>query len=636
MDFSANIDAVSTPRLLRLGTKVVLGAVLLAPSIWMLSVIPPLWRDHDAYIQVTYPPGIMTILHFRPLYCFVARIPLYLGYAIECLKAGAPFPTPGFFLHPTLSDSGVFLLLLFQHLALWCSAFYLIALTSRLFLVRLVLAIAWAANPLFYTFAHCVGSETLNMILLLLIGALGLRIVGHLRSVPRKEWLLFGVLLWLCILTRQVNAVLAALMPLAFLLLSAQRLIMIPFNQSQSLRRWRRLRARQDLQKATLAVAVGISCIALANISLRAVCQAVHIPYHSRVGVNFLSRLDFLLTLPAKTRNQLLDKVAKNTASPDVKRVISLLREFFAQTPNWDNLLATYFSEPAFYRKIAPDVKKVISLLRESFSEVPNWDDLLARIASPDGKQVIIQLRLLDWRFNGILTLMQRTQRSLSIPNTELQGEKFKSGTSVSPRGAGKEASLPDVVTNPSLALVLNRTAKAFLYPPDKIFVKAVATDFKRYRESTIPKIVEYLFHSTTFYFVVPSLAAGEAPLFTFRDKSADQIVAIFLKHSYLHLWKSFNYNAFLFFWFANLSLLTVLAKVRKEKVAAVASYAVALTLIGLVMVLANCCLVTFVPRYALPMWELTIVSVSVLFGKTIECLFSRPHRPPARELATS
>ena len=591
------------PRLLKLGAATVVGAVLLAPSLWMLSVIPPLWRDLDAYIQVTYPLGIMTILHFRPLYCFVARIPLYLGYAIDCLRAGTLFPTPGFFLHPTLSDSGVFLLLLSQHVALWCAAFYLIALTSRLFWVRLVLAVAWAANPLFYTFAHCVGSEALSTILLLLVGAAGLRIVRHPRSVPRKEWLLFGILLWLCILTRHINAVLAGLMPLTFFLLSAQRLTMIPFTRLQLLRRWRRLRARQDLQKATLAVAVGISCIAFANISLRGLCHAVHIPYHSRVGVNFLSRLDFLIRLPAETRNQLLDKVARNTSSPDVKKVISLLRESFSEAPNWDN----FFAGTA-----APDVKKAISLLRESFSK------------RPDGE---IQLRLLNWRFSGILTFMQRAQRSLFMPKTKLQDEKFKSGTSVSPGGAGREAAL-DVVTDPSLALVLNRTAQAFLYPPDKIFFGAVATDFTKSRETTIPKVVDYLFQSTTFYFVAPGLAAGEAPLSTFRDKSADQIVAIFWKHSYFHRWKSFSYNAFLFFWFANLLLLTVLAKVRKEKVAAVASYAVALTLIGLVMMLANCCLIEFVPRYTLPMWELTIVSVSVLFGKTIECLFSRPRRP--------
>ena len=508
------------PRLLKLGAATVVGAVLLAPSIWMLSVIPPLWRDHDAYVQVTFPPGTMTILHYGPLYCFVARIPLYLGYAIDCLRAGAPFPTPGFFLRPILTDSGVFLLLLSQHVALWCSAFYLIALTNHLFLVRLVLAVVWAANPLFYAFAHCVGSEALSTILLLLVGAAGLSIIRHPRSVPRKEWLLFGVLLWLCIMTRHINALLAALLPLAFLLLSAQRLTMIPFTRSQILGRWRRLRARQDLQKATLAVAVGISCIALANISLRGLCHAVHTPYSSRVGVIFLWRLQFLAKLPAETRNQLLDKVAGNTAFPDVKKVISRLREAVA-----------------------------------------------LRAKSP---------------------------------------------------GTGG-TSLPDVVTDPALAPVLNRTAQAFLYPPDKIFLGAVATDFTRSRETTIPKVVDYLFQSTTFYFVAPGLAPGEAPLSTFRDKSAGQIAAIFWKHSYLHRWKSFSYNAFLLFWFANLSLLTVLAKVRKEEAAAVVSYATALTLVGLVMMLANCLLSEFLPRYTLPMWELTIVSVSVLFGKTVE-----------------
>jgi hypothetical protein len=67
-------------RLLTLGAPSVLFAVLLTPSIWMLSVIPPLWRDIDAYAEVTQPPGPGTILLYGPLYCFAARIPLYLGY----------------------------------------------------------------------------------------------------------------------------------------------------------------------------------------------------------------------------------------------------------------------------------------------------------------------------------------------------------------------------------------------------------------------------------------------------------------------------------------------------------------------------------------------------------------------------
>jgi hypothetical protein len=173
-------------RLLRFGAPTVLVAILFTPSIWMLSVIPPLWRNIDAYYQVTEPPGHATILQWGPLYCFVARIPLYFGYAIDCVKAAAPFPTLAFFVHPILTDSGVFLLLLSQHVALCSAAFYLIALASRLFWVRLILAISWAANPLFYSFAHSVGSETLGMILVLLVGATGLRIMRHPRKVSGK------------------------------------------------------------------------------------------------------------------------------------------------------------------------------------------------------------------------------------------------------------------------------------------------------------------------------------------------------------------------------------------------------------------------------------------------------------------
>jgi len=182
--FGRRIDAVS---LHKLGAPFVLIAVLLAPSIWMLSVIPPLWRDVDAYVQLTRPPGFETILHYGPLYCFVARIPLYLGYGIDCFSAGGPLPTLRFFLHPILTDSGVYALVISQHIGLFCSTFYLITLVSRLFWVRLTLAIAWAANPLFYTFAHCIGSETLSVIVLLLIAATGLRIIRHSRKVPGKN-----------------------------------------------------------------------------------------------------------------------------------------------------------------------------------------------------------------------------------------------------------------------------------------------------------------------------------------------------------------------------------------------------------------------------------------------------------------
>src|SRR5207237_6627448 len=238
-------------------------------------------------------------------------------YARDCLVTGAPFPRLGFFLHPTLTDSGAFLLVLLQHGALGFSSFYLIVSTSRLFLVRLALAILWAANPLFYVFANCVGSETLSMVFVLLLGAIGLRIIQHRRRVPRKQWILFGVLLWLCILTRHINAVLAAVMPLTFLFLTAFRSIAVPFAGSQLLCRWRRLRARSDLWKASVAIALGVTCIIFANAFLRALSAAAHIPYHSTVGFTFFFRLDFLAALPAAKRKQYHHEVAKRTSTPD-------------------------------------------------------------------------------------------------------------------------------------------------------------------------------------------------------------------------------------------------------------------------------------------------------------------------------
>jgi hypothetical protein len=521
------------PGRLRFCASFVLFAVLLTPSIWALNVIPPLWRDIDAYVQVTQPPGPGTILNYGPLYCFVARIPLYLGYAIDCVARSAPLPTPGFFFHPILTDSGVFALLLLQHISLCFAAFHLIAETTRLFWIRLALAVAWAANPLFYTLAHCIGTETLSLILVLLIGATGLRIIRYSRRVPWTEWLLFGFLLWLCILTRHISATLAGLLPLTFLLLSACRLIMIGFARSQLLRRWQRLLARQALQKAMFAVGVGISCIVLANVSLRGLCYAAQIPYHSRVGFTFLFRLKFLAGLSVEKRNQLLDKVIKNTDSADVKRLIPLLRNSFP-------------------------------------GETPNWD---------------------------VIAFEKKAQASLFPPQTDPREEKFY--------------------------LTLNRTVLAFLCPPQAIFLSAVASDFKRSQDVTIPTVVRQLFVATAFYFTHPGIMPDCVSLRTFRGNSSAQVMAIFKKHYFQHP-KNFSYGLLLFLWCVNLGLLGVVAKVRMKELAAISSYTAALTLFGLFMMLANCVLNVFQPRYTLPMWELTIISASILSAKTIEYVVAR------------
>jgi hypothetical protein len=562
--------AASNARLVKLGAAIVIGAVLLAPSLWMLMVIPPLWRGADAYVQLTYPPNLQTIVLFGPPYCFGARIPLYIGYAIESLRAGKPFPTPGFFIRPTLNDSGVFLLLLSQHVAFFCSAFYFIVLTSRLFWVRLTLAAMWASNPLFYTFAHCVGNEALSMVLLLLAGAIGLTIVQHARDVGWKRWLLFGVLLWLSILTRHINAVLAAVLPLTFLFLCGYRLTTIPLSRSQLLGRWRRLRMRQELKTATVAVAIGIISIALASVSLRGLCRIADTPYYSTLGYTFLFRLQFLAALSAKERNQLLDQLARNNSSELLKAVIPPLREAFSKPPErWeiDSIPPNLGETEGTMIQQAPPLKQ---LMHETF---------------PDGSAV------------GDVLAFQRKV-----------GQLFKG----------------------SAMIAFDHIARTFLYHPSKPYLTAVRKDFTRSQQITVPMVVDFVFLSTTAYFVAPSFMPEYARLVTFRDKSPMQIVRILKTHSYFHFWRSVNHAAVLCFWAANLALLMVLVYMRNKDVAALALYAVALVLVGLLMMLANCLLVDFIARYALPMWELTIASASLLFGKTIESLFS-----PGRRLAT-
>jgi hypothetical protein len=496
--------------------------LLLAPSIWMLSVIPPLWRDIDAYIQVTQPPGTQTILQYGPLYCLVARIPFYLGYAIDCVRAGNPVPPAAFLLHPTLTDSGVLALLVSQHLALGCSGFCLISVASRLFSVRLLLAGIWAVNPLFYTFAHSVGSEALSVILLLLLGATGIRIISHRRQVPKTEWLLFGLLLWLSILTRHLNALLAMLMPVTFLLLSAHRLIMAAVTRSQLMRRGQRLWARQSLKKAGIALVIGLSCIVLANVSLRGLCYAAHIPCQSQVGFSFLDRLKFVTRLPSETANNFLDQIARDNSATEVKNVITQLREAVQEGSDWEST--------AFWRK---------------------------------------------------------AQSLRSNPEKEF---------------------LP----------ALNRAVLAFLWPPRDVFVRAVAADFAKARATTIPNVVRSLFVHTIFYYSHRDAMPGYASLVTFRDKSAEEILSHYKRHKYFYHRKEFSYDVLWCLWLVMISILSVVTKKRSGEMAAV-YYGAALTLLGLAMMLANCLLAEFQPRYTLPMWELTIISMTVLFGRGLE-----------------
>ena len=298
---------------------------LFAPSAWMIATIPPLWRDADAYIQVTQDPLVATFWGHAPAYCYAAKVPLFLGEQLERLRGIAPASRGTESSQPRLTDSGVWLLIVAQHLGLCGAAFYFILAISTSFWVRLALALAWASNALLYTFAHCVGSETLSMILVVLVVAKGLRLIRS-RCEPRWiDWYVFAIVLCLCILARHVNLWLILLLPTAFLLSCAQNRTLSVFASGNRQRRWLRRLGARDLRQAVIAIAIGIACLTVANSLTQALARKTRFHPHSRIGFTFLWRLHFLENLSSESRVALLQKVAARTRSMDARKLIALL-----------------------------------------------------------------------------------------------------------------------------------------------------------------------------------------------------------------------------------------------------------------------------------------------------------------------
>jgi hypothetical protein len=304
---------------------------LFAPSAWMIATIPPLWRDTDAYIQTTENPLVATVWGHAPAYCYAAKIPLFAGEQLDRLRGNPPANRRIESSQPSLTDSGIWLLIIGQHLALCGAAFYFITAVSHFFWVRLMLALLWTSNPLFYTFAHCVGSETLGMIFTVLLVGKALCLVRSRGEPSWIDWYVFALALCFCLLSRHLNLGLISLLPAAFLLSWAQTKASRLFASSDRRRLRLRYLATRHLRHAVIATAIGIACFAVASALPHELARKTRFHPHSRIGFIFLWRLHFLQDISPESRRALLQKVAARTHSTDVRKLIALMEQMHAE-----------------------------------------------------------------------------------------------------------------------------------------------------------------------------------------------------------------------------------------------------------------------------------------------------------------
>ena len=501
---------------------------LFAPSVWMMATLRPLWRDSDAYLQLTHHPLVTTFWGHGPAYCYLAKIPLFLGERWERWQgvAGTP-PEAGL---SALTDTGVVLLILLQHLALGAAAYYFIRSISGSFWIRLALALLWASNALFYTFAHCTGSETLSVILLIVLTGKGLRLVKSRREPAWSDWYLFAITLFLALLSRHANVLLILLLPVTFVFSWARSRMASRSSSGKPEQRWRSAVGSRQLRQAAIALAIGVACVAVANSLPVYLARKTKLHPHSRLGHTLSWRLQFLKTLPPAERAALLAQVAARARSAETRQLVTLLGQMHEEGAD--------VVGRSFAQRAAP-------LLFPGEAQVP-WE---------------------------------------------------------------------------KLDLALNEMAYTFLLPPTPQHWKVVQKEFAGALRMPVTEIADQLFDTTGYFFEHPDEMPACANLATFRNTSAAAINRIPVERPYFHLWQMLNYKKAVVIWFAVLLLLVGFARGKKVNAGAIPSFGITLVAIGVVMVAFACLLTEFLPRYALPMWLLLLLSFFILLGTGAELL---------------
>jgi hypothetical protein len=330
-----------------------LWLILSLPSLYFLSSFPPFWRDSDGFYQVTAKPSYLTLLHWPPLYCLTARIPIWLGDSLAARFSGKSAPAVAVD-HAALGDAGVEALILLQHAILVLAVYYACISITRRPLLRIVIALLFASTPWLYAFANCIGSEAYSNVFVVLAAVSGWRVINE------RSLMFWEVLGWLgalagAILSRHINTVLAVIVPGTWLLALLFERVGNAFGRPQLALRWRPLFSLAGLSLATI-----IAC----QLMTFALCGAYKVPFRSRVGYVFQWRLGYLSALAPDQRDARLERIAKKLNDPSVTYAVRQVELALGNNSKWEpellsqsiyNWLRSNTKEPFGKRSLAMD-----------------------------------------------------------------------------------------------------------------------------------------------------------------------------------------------------------------------------------------------------------------------------------------
>jgi hypothetical protein len=276
------------------------------PSAYLLSRYPPLWKDLDALCQLILPADATNIYHFPALFCFSARLIIWLGDCFTTWRS----PDLLALQKPTLQ--GIYTLVVAQHVALVLALCILCKTLTRRESLRGLLVLGFCFVSSLYTNVLLCGSEAMSIYATISLFAFGLRLYSAQGS-ETINWLGYGLSLLLAIGSRHINLLLGFWLIGLCLIASILRL---RSDQNSGL-------PSRPLLKAGLALVLLAVAVFSNNFFQLYLASRVGVEPRSTLGRTLSDRVEsFLTQISPEERAELAQQLAAATSDRNVRLAI--------------------------------------------------------------------------------------------------------------------------------------------------------------------------------------------------------------------------------------------------------------------------------------------------------------------------